>query len=65
MYSFIDSMLEIGHTSKFKEVCFRYFGFIKDIPLNKNRNFGLGIGIGGSLNSFNQNLLVDKIEGGT
>ncbi len=37
-----------------------HFGFIKDIPLNEGRNFGIGIGIGGSLNSFNQNLLVNQ-----
>ena len=34
------------------------FGYIKDIPLNKDRNFGLGIGIGLSSNSLNQNLKI-------
>ncbi len=42
-----------------------HLGFIKDIPLNKNRNFGLGIGLGGSINSFNQNLLIVKNDGNT
>lgn len=42
-----------------------HFGFIKDIPLNKNRNFGLGIGLGGSINSFNQNLLVTENNNNT
>jgi len=42
-----------------------HFGFIKDIPLNKKRNFGLGIGIGASINALNQNLLVDKNNEGT
>ena len=42
-----------------------HFGFIKDIPFNKNRNFGMGIGLGGSINSFNQNLLIEKNEQGT
>jgi len=41
-----------------------HFGFIKDIPFNKKRNFGMGIGVGGSINSFNQNLLVDKNDEG-
>lgn len=42
-----------------------HFGFIKDIPFNKKRNFGMGIGLGGSVNSFNQNLLVDKNDDDT
>lgn len=36
------------------------FGFIKDIPLNKQRNFGLGIGLGFSTNSLNHNLKIYK-----
>lgn len=38
------------------------FGLIKDIPLNKQRNIGIGIGLGYAVNSFNHNLLVDKDE---
>tara|TARA_R110000868_G_scaffold342194_1_gene602985 strand:- start:12032 stop:12691 length:660 start_codon:yes stop_codon:yes gene_type:complete len=37
-----------------------HFGFIKDMPINKKRNLALGIGLGYSANSFNQNLLVNK-----
>ncbi|WP_372753618.1 porin family protein [Mariniflexile sp.] len=35
-----------------------HFGIIKDIPLNKEGNIALGIGLGYSLNSFNQNLFI-------
>lgn len=31
-------------------------GFIRDIPLNKSRNFGLGLGLGYSNSSFHNNL---------
>jgi hypothetical protein len=37
-----------------------HFGFINDMPLNKNRNVAIGIGLGYSINSFNQNLLIVK-----
>ncbi len=37
-----------------------HLGFIKDMPINKNRNIAIGIGLGYSANSFNQNLLVNK-----
>ncbi len=33
-------------------------GFIKDLPLNRRRNMGLGVGIGYSVTSYNSNLLV-------
>lgn len=39
-----------------------HLGFIRDIPLNKKRNFALGVGIGYSGNSFNQNLKIAKDE---
>ncbi|WP_372793360.1 porin family protein [Lutibacter sp.] len=35
-------------------------GFIKDIPFNENRNFGLGIGLGYVYNSYTQNLKISK-----
>ncbi|MFH4964659.1 porin family protein [Gaetbulibacter sp. M235] len=42
-----------------------HLGFIKDIPLNKDRNVGIGIGLGYSANSFNQNLQINKnVDGG-
>jgi Outer membrane protein beta-barrel domain len=37
-----------------------HLGFIKDMPLNANRNMAIGIGLGYSANTFNQNLLIDK-----
>ena len=37
-----------------------HLGFIKDMPLNQKRNVAIGIGLGYSANSFNQNLLVNK-----
>ena len=42
-----------------------HLGYIKDMPINKKRNIALGIGIGYSANSFNQNLLVNKDNSGT
>ncbi|MDO7173392.1 porin family protein [Mariniflexile sp. AS56] len=42
-----------------------HFGIVKDMPLNEARNVALGIGLGYSLNSFNQNLLIDKDASGT
>ncbi|WP_303318709.1 porin family protein [Flavivirga abyssicola] len=41
-----------------------HLGFIKDMPINKNRNLAIGVGLGYSSNSFNQNLLVDKDDMG-
>ncbi|MCR9226501.1 MAG: PorT family protein [Flavobacteriaceae bacterium] len=32
------------------------FGFIKDIPLNKRRNFGVGLGLGYAVNSYYSNM---------
>lgn len=39
-------------------------GFIKDMPINKDRNIAIGIGLGYSANSFNQNLLIVKDDAG-
>ena len=41
-----------------------HFGFIKDMPINKNRNWALGLGIGYSTNSINQDLLISKNQQG-
>ncbi|XMO88235.1 porin family protein [Algibacter sp. AS12] len=35
-----------------------HLGFIKDMPINAKRNVAIGIGLGYSANSFNQNLLI-------
>lgn len=40
-----------------------HIGVIRDIPLNKNRNFGIGVGLGYSGNVINQNLAIDDING--
>lgn len=37
-----------------------HLGFIKDMPINDDRNIAIGIGLGYSANTFNQNLLIDK-----
>lgn len=37
-------------------------GFIKDIPVNSTRNFGFGIGVGYSFNSYINNLVVSSNE---
>lgn len=42
-----------------------HFGFIKDMPINSDRNIAFGIGLGYSLNSFNQNLLIEEGMEGT
>lgn len=42
-----------------------HFGFIRDMPINKNRDFAIGIGLGLSSNSYNQNLFIDKDNTGT
>lgn len=35
-----------------------HFGFIRDFPINKQRNIAIGIGLGMGLSSLNQNLLI-------
>lgn len=42
-----------------------YLGIIKDIPLNKDRNLALALGLGYSINSFNENLLIAKDDSGS
>lgn len=37
-----------------------HLGFIKDMPINKNRNVAIGLGLGYSANSYNQDLLISK-----
>jgi len=37
-------------------------GFIRDIPLNKTRNFGIGLGLGYSNSSFHNNLKFSNIN---
>lgn len=39
-------------------------GFIRDFPLNKERNLALGLGLGWSINSYGQNLFIGQDENG-
>jgi len=37
-----------------------HLGFIKDMPINRERNIAIGIGLGYCTNSFNQDLFINK-----
>jgi len=37
-----------------------HIGFIRDMPINKNRTVAIGLGLGYSANSFNQNLFISE-----
>lgn len=39
-----------------------HFGFIRDMPINGERDMAIGLGLGLSFNSFNQNLLILRDE---
>lgn len=39
-----------------------HLGFIRDMPINEKRNIALGIGLGLSSNSYNQNMLISQGE---
>ncbi len=39
-----------------------HLGYIRDIPINKRRNFGFGVGVGWSINTYNQNLFIGEKE---
>mgnify|MGYP000106099737 CR=1 FL=1 len=53
-----DGLSQSGFSSGF------HLGYIRDIPLNKRRNFGLGLGLGLSADSYNNNLLITQGENG-
>lgn len=40
-----------------------HLGFVRDFPLNTNRNIGFGIGLGYSSNSYNHDLFIKKEDG--
>jgi hypothetical protein len=48
----IDPIAQAGFSPGF------HFGFIRDMPINERRNVALGIGLGLSANSYNQNLSI-------
>lgn len=37
-----------------------HFGFIKDMPINKDRDLAIGVGLGVSFNSYNQDILITQ-----
>ncbi|APY08184.1 hypothetical protein BWZ20_07660 [Winogradskyella sp. J14-2] len=39
-----------------------HFGFIRDMPVNKERTVAFGIGLGLSANSYNQNIAITKAD---
>lgn len=39
-------------------------GFIKDIPFNERRNFGIGLGLGYAINSYYSNVVANESNGG-
>lgn len=41
-----------------------HFGFIRDMPINERRNWAIGVGLGLSSNSYNQNLLIAEQSNG-
>lgn len=41
-----------------------HFGVIKDMPINERRNKAVGIGLGLSVNSYNQNMLISQDANG-
>ncbi len=49
-----EGMSQNGFSSGF------HIGFIRDMPINTDRTIAIGIGIGYSTNSYNQNLLISK-----
>ena len=42
-----------------------FIGFIKDVPLNEERNFGIGLGIGYGRNTYFQNLKISELNNNT
>ena len=59
-YSALTSAPENFNQNKFSSTL--NFGFIRDLPLNKQRNFGLGVGVGLSLGSSNSNLKLSELN---
>lgn len=53
-----DGLSQRGFSSGF------HFGFIRDMPINERRNMAVGVGLGLSSNSYNQNMLIEEIADG-
>lgn len=41
-----------------------HLGVIRDMPINARRNFAIGLGLGLSSNSYNQNIIISEIDDG-
>lgn len=41
-----------------------HFGFIRDMPVNQQRNISIGLGLGLSLNTYSQNLFIGEEDSG-
>lgn len=59
-YSTLTSSPEDFNQNKFSSTL--NFGFIRDLPLNKQRNFGVGVGVGLSFSSSNSNLKLSDLN---
>lgn len=59
-YSTLTSSPENFNQNKFSSTL--NFGFIRDIPFNKQRNFGVGLGAGLSLSSSSSNLKLSELN---
>jgi len=42
-----------------------HLGFIRDMPINKRRNAAIGLGVGISSNTYNQNIRISELPGGS
>lgn len=42
-----------------------FLGYIKDLPINKKRNFGFGLGLGYSFDTYFQNIKIHKVNNET
>ena len=51
-----NSVSQSGFSSGF------HAGFIRDMPINEERNIAIGLGLGFSSNSYNQNLLIETVD---
>ena len=54
-----DDVSQNGFSSGF------HFGFIRDMPINERRNKAIGLGIGLSSNSYNQNIVIAEVDNTT
>lgn len=54
-----DGLSQRGFSSGF------HFGFIRDMPINERRNMAVGVGLGLSSNSYNQNMLIEGSTNGS